>query len=182
LKTQSEKKKFKAVRQLSKVKPRRKPKPPDAFASVLKTVEKLKTQSKQKDKKKNNKKIESFEQQMSQVLASQIKNHNPLQKLAISEIDLVRQQIKECWSLPAGAREAEDLRIEIKMVMNSDGSVRQARILDQGRLQSDPFFRAAAESALRAVLNPRCNPLKLPRKKYNQWQDITLIFDPQKMF
>ena len=68
------------------------------------------------------------------------------------------------------------------MAMNSDGTVRQARIIDQGRLESDPFFRAAAESALRAVLNPRCNPLKLPPEKFKQWQNMTLIFDPQKMF
>ena len=84
--------------------------------------------------------------------------------------------------LPAGAKEAENLSIEIKMAMNPDGTVRQARILDQNRLQSDPFFRAAAESALRAVLNPHCNPLKLPPEKYQQWQNMVLIFDPIQMF
>ena len=174
------------VRKLAKVKPRRRPKPPNTFESLLKTVENLKTKSIQKnkesDKKKNKKKVKSFEEQMAQALISQTANYNPLQKLAVSEIDLVRQQIKECWSLPAGALEAENLSIEIKMAMNSDGTVRQARIIDQGRLESDPFFRAAAESALRAVLNPRCNPLKLPPEKFKQWQNMTLIFDPQKMF
>ncbi|NQV84167.1 MAG: cell envelope integrity protein TolA [Rhodospirillales bacterium] len=174
------------VRKLAKIKPRRKPKPPDAFASVLKTVEKLKDRPKPKDKKekpkKEKEKIKSFEDQMAQALASQTVTHNPLRPMAISEIDLVRQQIRECWSLPAGAREAENLSIEIKMAMNPDGSVRQARILDQSRLQSDPFFRAAAESALRAVLNPRCNPLKLPPEKYQQWQNMILVFDPRQMF
>ena len=68
------------------------------------------------------------------------------------------------------------------MAMNPDATVREARILDQGRLHSDPFFRAAAESALRAVLNPRCNPLKLPLEKYNQWRNMILIFDPRDMF
>ena len=178
----------KPARKLAKVKSRRKPKPPDAFASVLKTVEKLKARPKAKEKKEEKKKppkkekAQTFEQQIAQALASQTARHNPLRPLAISEIDLVRQQIRECWSLPAGAREAEDLSIEIKMAMNPDGTVRQARILDQGRLQTDPFFRAAAESALRAVLNPRCNPLKLPPEKYQQWQNMTLIFDPQQMF
>ena len=178
----------KPARKLAKVKSRRKPKPPDAFASVLKTVEKLKARPKAKEKKEEKKKppkkekAQTFEQQIAQALASQTARHNPLRPLAISEIDLVRQQIRECWSLPAGAREAEDLSIEIKMAMNPDGTVRQARILDQGRLQTDPFFRAAAESALRAVLNPRCNPLKLPPEKYQRWQNMTLIFDPQQMF
>ncbi len=175
----------KPPRMLAKVKPRHKPKPPDAFQSVLKTVEKLKDRRMPKDKKENKKKEEkkeSFEQQMARALASRTAKHNPLRPLAISEIDLVRQQIRECWSLPAGAREAQNLSIEIGMAMNPDGTVRQARILDQTRLRGDPFFRAAAESALRAVLNPRCNPLKLPPEKYQQWQTMTLIFDPSQMF
>ncbi|MBI3113435.1 MAG: cell envelope integrity protein TolA, partial [Rhodospirillales bacterium] len=83
---------------------------------------------------------------------------------------------------PAGAKDAQDLNIEIRVVMNPDATVREARIQDQRRLQGDPFFRAAAESALRAVLNPRCNPLKLPPDKYQQWQTMTLNFDPRDMF
>ncbi len=177
----------KPVRKLAKVKPRRKPKPPDAFASVLKTVEKLKDRPKPKEKEKEKKKEkerkpEDFVLNITKALASRTAMNNPARPLAISEIDLVRQQIRECWSLPAGAREAENLSIEIKMAMNPDGTVRQAQILDRGRLGKDPFFRAAAESALRAVLNPRCNPLKLPLEKYQQWQNMILIFDPRQMF
>lgn len=173
----------KPKQRLAKVKPRRKPKPPDAFRSVLKTVEKLKIRLKPKEKKPEKKK-ESFEQmkQMVQALSSPTVKHNPLRPLAISEIDLIRQQIRECWNLPAGAKDAENLSIEIGMAMNPDATVREARILDQGRLQNDPFYRAAAESALRAVLNPRCNPLKLPLEKYNQWRKMVLIFDPRDMF
>lgn len=148
----------------------------------MKARPKAKEKKEEKKKPPKKEKAQTFEQQIAQALASQTARHNPLRPLAISEIDLVRQQVRECWSLPAGAREAEDLSIEIKMAMNPDGTVRQARILDQGRLQTDPFFRAAAESALRAVLNPRCNPLKLPPEKYQQWQNMTLIFDPQQMF
>ena len=175
----------KPIRKLAKAKPRRKPKPPDAFTSVLRTMEKLKNRPPPKENKKEDKKPEkkeTFKQQMAQALMSRTARHDSLRSLAISEIDLVRQQIRECWSLPAGAKEAENLSIEIKMAMNPDGTVRQARILDQNRLQSDPFFRAAAESALRAVLNPHCNPLKLPPEKYQQWQNMILIFDPRDMF
>lgn len=168
---------------LAHVKPRRKPTPPDMFTSVLKTVEKLKTRPKEKeDEKKKKEKPESFEQQMAKALMSRTAEHNPMRPLAISEIDLVRQQIRECWNIPAGAKDAQDLNIEIHVVMNPDATVREARILNQRRLQSDPFFRAAAESALRAVLNPRCNPLKLPPDKYQQWQTMTLNFDPREMF
>ena len=176
----------KAPRQLAAVKPQRKPKPPDPFASVLKTVEKLKRRApappKKDEEKKKAAKPETFEDRIGRVLTTPARPHDAARPLTISEIDLVRQQIAGCWNLPAGAKEAEDLIIEIWVAMNPDGTVREARIQNQGRLRADGFFRAAAESALRAVLNPRCSPLKLPRDKYNQWQTMTLTFNPREMF
>ena len=59
--------------------------------------------------------------------------------------------------------------------------MRRAAIADTSRM-GDPFFRTAAESALRAVLNPRCNPLKVPPRKYETWKSVTLSFDPRDMF
>ncbi len=172
--------------ELAEVKPKRKPKPPDPFASVLKTVEDLKKQpprpkAEQAPEKQPEKK-ESFESQIAKALQTPRRNFNPMLPLTISEIDLVRQQLARCWNLPAGAKDADDLIIEIRTVMNPDGTVREARIQNQSRMQGDPFFRAAAESALRAVLNPRCSPLKLPPEKYDQWQTMTLTFNPKEMF
>jgi hypothetical protein len=57
--------------------------------------------------------------------------------------------------------------------------VTNVRIVDQSRYASDAFFRAAADSAKRALLNPRCSPLKLPADKYDQWKSITLSFNPK---
>jgi len=99
-------------------------------------------------------------------------------QLSTSELDLVKQQIYECWNVPAGARDAKDLRPEFRVSMNPDGTVREARQLNPER-NSDPFFQAAAESALRALRNPRCSPLKLPPQKYDQWQTFTITFDPK---
>ena len=175
-----------APRQLAAVKPQRKPKPPDPFASVLKTVEKLKRRAppplKKDEEKKKAAKPETFEDRIGRVLTTPARPRDTTRPLSISEIDLVRRQIAGCWNLPAGAKEAEDLIIEIWVAMNPDGTVREARIQNQGRLRADVFFRAAAESALRAVLNPRCSPLKLPRDKYDQWQTMTLTFNPREMF
>ena len=173
----------KAPPRLVKAKPRHKPRPPDAFASVLRTVEELKHRSPQRPKEKAaEEKKESFDSQIAKALASPTRRFDSALPLSISEIDLVRQQIAACWNLPAGAKEAEDLAIEVWVAMNPDGTVREARIRDKGRMESDPFFRIAAESALRAVLNPRCNPLRLPRQKYDRWKTMTLTFDPREMF
>ncbi|MGA0393347.1 MAG: hypothetical protein ACO3MW_04695 [Rhodospirillales bacterium] len=179
--------KVEAPPQLTKAKPRRKPKPPDNFASVLKTLEELeRSQSKKKDDNKKNqakkKPEEDFDQMMAKALQSQKPQRDPMRPLTISQIDYVRQQIARCWNLPAGAKDAENLVIEIKVLMNPDGTVQQANIQNQARMLADGFFRAAAESALRAVLNPRCQPFKLPRDKYNIWQTMTLTFNPREMF
>jgi hypothetical protein len=45
----------------------------------------------------------------------------------------------------------------------------------------DPFYRSAAESALRAVLNPQCSPLKLPPEKFDQWKTLELTFNPKDL-
>lgn len=175
----------KAPAALAKVKLKKKPKPPDAFASVLKTVADLKSQpaptEPEKKKEKKKKPEPSFEELVSKALVSKKRGFDASKPLSWSEIDYVRQQIAKCWSLPAGAKEAENKVIEIGVNMNMDGTVRDARINNTG-LQTDPFLRAMAESALRAVLNRRCQPFKLPRDKFDRWKTMTLVFNPKEMF
>jgi hypothetical protein len=99
-------------------------------------------------------------------------------QLTTSEMDLVKQQIEQCWSPPVGARDAQDLKSDFRVFMNADGTVRTATQLNAER-NSDPFFRAAAESAMRALRNPTCQPLKLPPEKFDIWQTFTITFDPK---
>jgi outer membrane biosynthesis protein TonB len=102
-------------------------------------------------------------------------------QLTMSEIDFIRRQYIDCWNPPAGARDAQNLVVLINVDYNPDGSVRRAEIADTARM-SDTFYRTAAESALRAVLNPRCNPLKAPPAKYDLWKSVTLSFNPKDLF
>lgn len=164
--------------------PPRKPKAPDQFASVLKTLEELKTAPAPKKKEEEKKKAEpkqDFASMMANALESDKVRTDVGPDLTISEKDLVRQQIQRCWNLPAGAKDAHTMIIGIRMSMNPDGTVQQARILDQGRMGTDPFYRTMAESALRAALNPRCQPFKLPPDKYQRWKTMKLTFDPRDM-
>tara|TARA_Y100000031_G_scaffold40119_1_gene45676 strand:+ start:287939 stop:288844 length:906 start_codon:yes stop_codon:yes gene_type:complete len=103
-------------------------------------------------------------------------------KVTMTELDLLRQQLSRCWNLPAGAQDAQDLRIEVRIQVNPDRTVRGTEIVDQGRYARDGFFRAAADSARRAVVNPNCSPLELPPEKYEQWKNILIVFDPREMF
>ncbi|MBT6609635.1 MAG: energy transducer TonB [Rhodospirillaceae bacterium] len=170
---------------LSGVRPPRKPKPPDTFASVLKTLEDLKKKAPAKKPPPEAPKEQkpSFEKSIADALRSRpTKRHNRAQPLSMSEIDAVRHQIQRCWNVPAGAKDAENMVIEVAVIMNRDGTVREARVVDANRMRGDAFFRTAAEAARRAVLNPKCNKLKLPAEKFDQWQQMTLNFNPKEMF
>lgn len=97
-------------------------------------------------------------------------------RLTTSELDVVKQQIEACWNVPAGARDAQNLTPEFRVFMNPDGTVRSTQLLNP---ENDSFFQAAADSAKRALLNPQCQPLKLPPDQYGQWRTFTITFDPK---
>lgn len=101
--------------------------------------------------------------------------------LSMSEIDALRSQLAGCWSVLAGGANAEDLRVEVRITINPDNSAGNPQILDTSRYNSNTFYRAAADSALRALRNPRCTPLNLPPGKYSG-QTMVIVFDPKDMF
>lgn len=101
------------------------------------------------------------------------------QPFTASEVDMVRDQISRCWNVSAEARHARNpLIIEIRVVVNPDGNVQQATIVAQQRAKADPFFRAVAETARLAFLDPKCRPLHLPPNKYKAWRDMVVDFSP----
>ncbi|GHT88440.1 hypothetical protein FACS1894113_0870 [Alphaproteobacteria bacterium] len=102
--------------------------------------------------------------------------------MTATQIDLLRQAIKKCWHFPAGLRNAEDLVVDIKMELDKDGRVKKAEIMNASKMNSDPDFKIAAENAYRAVLDPKCNPLPLPKDKYEEWKELELSFNPKDMF
>lgn len=118
----------------------------------------------------------------------EVQNAEPTQvaslgdRITISEMDALRRQLENCWNVPIGARDADNLVVEVVLTINPNKTVRDAKLVNKARYNQDPFFRAAADSALRAVLSDSCNPLILPDDKYNQWKNITFRFDPSQMF
>jgi len=96
--------------------------------------------------------------------------------------DALKNMIAQCWSPPAGAPHPERLIPVFRLFLNPDGSVAQPPQLaadSQAAAAGDPFMRAAAEAARRAIYT--CAPYKLPADKYNVWRDISVAFDPRKM-
>ena len=132
-------------------KPEEKPKPKNDFASVLKTVSKLEKTA----PKPETRPAKTLQQQVAEALkrSGSRKSESRIDSaLSASDLDAVRQQIEACWNLPAGARDAQNMTVEIRTLMNPDGRVRSASIVDTARATGDRFYRTMAESALRAVL------------------------------
>ncbi len=107
--------------------------------------------------------------------------YNPDLPLAMSEIDAIRQQFVQCWNIPAGAKNAHDLSVILNVRLAKTGEVISVELAkNQGRYYNDPFFRAAADSAMRAVR--RCSPLRnLPWHKYESWKFLEINFDPHDL-
>ena len=170
---------------------KKKPKPPEQFdtASLLKDLAALKKT--QAAAKKEEPKEEPEKKDFAASIRSALKAnsapapYNPERKVSMTELDGMRRQVIEqvtpCWNINPGAQNAENLAVVIRMAMNPDGTVQSAIIDDQARYYRDAFFQSAADSAKRAVLNPRCNPIKLPADKFHVWRNITINFDPREL-
>ncbi len=105
--------------------------------------------------------------------------YDSTQPLSLSERDAIVSQFVQCWNIPAGSANDYSLKVGIDVALKPDGSVIGAALAPEqrGRYGSDTAFRAAADSAVRAVY--KCNPIKhLPTEKYNSWKEMRLNFDP----
>ena len=141
--------------------------------SILKSIEKIKTQKKIETKveQEDDKKVVEEEKDTEEVSLGE--------KLTISEKDAIRRQFYRCWIVPAGAKNLKDLFVSVKIKLDKEGNVISSKLINNNRL-NESFFRAAAESALRAVNHPECKKLKVPEKKYKTWKEIILDFDPSQ--
>lgn len=158
--------------------PKKKPKLPldkeKQFLSVLKNLEKQKKLSRLSATKKEDKVAKRTEQKFRRSQFEQ-------RRIAAQLSEAIKRQVSPCWKIQAGAKNAANIEVAIWMRFNQDGSLSAVpRIQDRGQLGNDPFFRAIAESALRALRDPSCVPIKLPYKHYDMWREIVLNFDPKE--
>jgi outer membrane biosynthesis protein TonB len=157
--------KMKPLQQVAEKDKKKEEPPEDRLTSILKNVEKLKDQA-----PTNNQLADASQARTSS--ASSIEQN--------AMVQAIQKQMARCWRIDAGARDAESLIVEIRVVLNPDATVRDAQIVDFERMFRDSYFRSAAENARRAIL--QCSPFRLPANKYEVWRDLTLRFDPSRMF
>lgn len=97
--------------------------------------------------------------------------------------DALLAQMRECWNVPVGAPNPEQLIVQVRVFLAQDGSLAQPPQLEpatRAAVGTSRYMRTAAEAALRAV--NVCEPYKrLPPEKYESWREIVMTFDPSKM-
>ncbi len=109
-----------------------------------------------------------------------IKGFGAQSAMTMDLVDSLRSQISRCWSPPVGAPSAADLVVDFDLFLNPDGSVAQPPQLIGNSSSGNPYARAAAEAARRAIYE--CAPYKLPADRYSQWREINPFhFDPRQM-
>ena len=124
--------------------------------SILKSIEKIKSQNQTKQD-------DTEEDLKDKDLTENLEEKRLGDKLTLSEEDAIKRQFYRCWIVPAGAKNLKDLVVSIKISLNQEGEVISSKLINARN--KDPFFRAASESAIRAVNHPECKKLKVPKKK-----------------
>ncbi|MCJ8519604.1 outer membrane biosynthesis protein TonB [Pseudorhizobium tarimense] len=99
--------------------------------------------------------------------------------LSQSEMDALRGQIQNNWSIIAGIEGAEGVIITVSMKLDETGAIiGRPEVSATGG--SDTARRTLEGSALRAVM--RSAPFKnLPVEKYDAWSEVVVNFDPSEM-
>ena len=107
-------------------------------------------------------------------------------RLSLSDEASIKAQYRACWRVDLGRQYDDTEIVGIKIFLNIDGSHQKPpEIIEshRNRMAKDPAYKILAEGALRAVRNPKCNPLKIVPNldEYDIWKEMQLNFDPRNM-
>jgi outer membrane biosynthesis protein TonB len=129
----------------------------------------------EKKLKKNQKKSQPQPQQQAALPPSDY-DGPPLTQ---GEKDLIKQQIEDHTSIDPGMQGLDGFIVEVKVIMNPDGSVQSAKV-DYSKSNPHPNWHIFAEACARAV--NKSSPLRMPPEKpYEAWKQMTLVFHGKEM-
>lgn len=100
------------------------------------------------------------------------------EQVTATALDWLRQRVGQCWSIPAGARDAGKLVVTLRFQLDIDGRIVGQPYVE--RTTSHPAAAAAASSAMAALI--QCQPYdRMPKETHHLWADIRMNFDPSVM-
>ena len=99
--------------------------------------------------------------------------------LSQSELDAMRARLASLWNVQPGVEHPEELFVTVRIRLTPDRRLAAPpQIISTG---SSPRYQAAAEAAVRAVLQGQ--PYTMLRDEtYEQWKYMDIDFDPKQMF
>lgn len=102
--------------------------------------------------------------------------------MTAGEKDALRIAVQACWNV--GALSSEALRVTVTVAV----TVAQSGVPDAGSVRmigfeggSEGAARQAYEAARRAILRCGATGFSLPPEKYDQWREMEIVFNPEKM-
>lgn len=99
--------------------------------------------------------------------------------LSQSEIDALKARLYALWSPPAGAQDASNVQITIRIRFKRDGTLNGGpNVITSG---NGPVYNAMRDSAIRAVYVGQPYTMLRP-EHYDMWQEIDFVFDSSKMY
>jgi outer membrane biosynthesis protein TonB len=99
-------------------------------------------------------------------------------QLSLSELEALRARLAQLWTVPAGAKDPQELVVLVRIKLNRDGKLAAPPVvLSSGK---SPLFMAARDSAIRALFRGQPYDMLKP-EHYEQWKDVEITFDPRDM-
>ncbi len=93
----------------------------------------------------------------------------------------IGDQVRECWTKDAGALGLDQMSVMLTVTVDQSGVARDAKVAEpsSGRM-GDLRFRAFAERAVRAPLDPRCADFSkmIPSSQLGRISTLTFLFRP----
>jgi len=90
---------------------------------------------------------------------------------------IFNRKVQGCWTVLAGAADAQDLVVPVSFDLAPDGSLLSPPTVSGGG--GSPSFALAAENVVRAIT--QCAPYQMPGD-YAKWKHWDYTFDPRAMF
>lgn len=100
--------------------------------------------------------------------------------LTSGEQHAIGSAVRRCYSEDTEARNYAQFQAHMTVTVDATGEARMVSFsaADAARMASDPSFRALAERARAAVMNPVCARLPLPPAQLGQVHQIKFVFRP----
>jgi len=99
-----------------------------------------------------------------------------------AEMQGIRVAVQQCWNVGSLSSDELLVSVTVGLSLGTDGrpDTSSIRMLDHSG-GTDAAARKAYETARRAIIRCGANGYNLPIEKYEQWREIEMTFNPERM-